>query len=400
MILKEELEVLRGAPIEVFDGDPMAIPCIEMSDAEKLCKHPVVSVQMCTYNHEPYIRQAIEGVMMQKTDFEFELVIGEDCSQDKTREICFEYQKKHPDKIRVLWWRENVSKLGGNSRRVQAHCRGEFIAFCEGDDYWIDPLKLQKQVDVMRKYPNVGFCFCGAKMRWFGCEKLESWNNDRGHVWDSGIINGELFFLTHIFGVSLALGHCLASSMLMTATVVVRKRCLEDVRIRYADLFSYKLFLGDSTLWLAISSISDVFYLTDEVSVYRQVQDGQCQRLGYRVHLDGILVRLYYISRLLKLKLRHVCVAGFDDFVIDQGKILQGKCILSRFQRMATLITHFPGFVFNLRYVLAFCSYLIIGFGGRRERITRKLLRMTKRSPISRRLKQTIANYGHGEYKS
>lgn len=93
---------------------------------------------MITYNHEPYIRQAIEGVMMQQSDFGFELIIGEDCSQDKTRDICFEYQKKYPDKIRILWWHENVSKLGGNSRRVIARCRGEFIAFCEGDDYWTD----------------------------------------------------------------------------------------------------------------------------------------------------------------------------------------------------------------------------------------------------------------------
>ena len=156
MNLKEQLEIIRGESIQVFEGDPMDIPCIETSDAEKLCKNPVVSVHMITYNHEPYIRQAIEGVMMQKTDFEFELIIGEDASQDKTREICFEYQKKHPDKIRVLWWHENVSKLGGNSCRVYARCRGEFIAFCEGDDYWTDPLKLQKQVELIRENKCAG----------------------------------------------------------------------------------------------------------------------------------------------------------------------------------------------------------------------------------------------------
>ena len=94
MTVKEEFEMLRGEPIKVFEGDSMNIPCIETSDAEKLCKHPIVSVHMLAYNHEPYIRQAIEGVMMQQTDFEFELVIGEDCSTDKTREICFEYQKR------------------------------------------------------------------------------------------------------------------------------------------------------------------------------------------------------------------------------------------------------------------------------------------------------------------
>ena len=70
MTLKEELEILRGELIEVFDDDPMEIPCIKTSDAEVLCKHLVVSVCMITYNHAPYIRQAVEGVMVQNTDFE------------------------------------------------------------------------------------------------------------------------------------------------------------------------------------------------------------------------------------------------------------------------------------------------------------------------------------------
>ena len=163
MTEKQAMEIIKARPFQLWaDKDPMTIPCHETSDAERLCKHPVVSVKMITYNHEPYIRQAIEGVMMQKTDFEFELVIGEDCSTDKTREICFEYQKKYPDKIRVLWSEENLCQhphpAGDNSRRTVAHCRGEFVAFCEGDDYWTDPTKLQRQVDVMRRYPDVSFC--------------------------------------------------------------------------------------------------------------------------------------------------------------------------------------------------------------------------------------------------
>ena len=164
MTLKDELELLRGKPIRFFDGDPMDIPCIEISDADRLCKRPVVSVDMVTYNQESYIRQAIEGVMMQKTDFEFELVIGDDCSNDQTREICFEYQRKYPDKIRVLWSDENLFKYGGNAKRTLARCRGEYVAFCEGDDYWTDPLKLQKQVDLIRK---TGAVMCVADSEWY-----------------------------------------------------------------------------------------------------------------------------------------------------------------------------------------------------------------------------------------
>ena len=234
MTLKEELEILRGEPIKVFDGDPMDIPCIETSDAEKLCKHPVVSVHMQTYNHEPYIRQAIEGVMMQKTDFEFELVIGEDCSQDKTREICFEYQRKYPDKIRVLWWHENMRKVnhpaGGNNRRTTAHCRGEFIALCEGDDYWIDPFKLQKQVDVMRQHPNVGLCFTNATILQHETRISSDWAGARCYV--PGSISGDRFFSMYSYGIDPGRGQIDSCGLfIMTASCMIRKNLLNESNI-------------------------------------------------------------------------------------------------------------------------------------------------------------------------
>ena len=139
--------------------DDLNIPCIEQSDAERLCKHPMVSVLMTTYNHECFIRQAIEGVLMQETDFEYEFIIGEDCSQDRTREICFEYQKRYPDKIRVLWSETNLNHVKGNGRRVRAHARGKYVACCEGDDYWTDSKKLQKQVEYMESHLGCAGCF-------------------------------------------------------------------------------------------------------------------------------------------------------------------------------------------------------------------------------------------------
>ena len=142
-------------------NDAWNIPCIETSDAEKLCKRPLVSVNMQTYNHEKFITQAIEGVMMQETDFEYELIIGEDCSKDRTREICFEYQKKYPDKIRVLWAEENVCRLfcQANVNRCLIRSRGKYVACCEGDDYWTDPKKLQKQVEYMEAHPGCAMSF-------------------------------------------------------------------------------------------------------------------------------------------------------------------------------------------------------------------------------------------------
>ena len=114
---------------------------------------PLVSVCMITYNHEKYIVQAIEGVLMQKTDFPIELVIGEDRSTDNTRNICLEYKEKYPDQIKLLLPENNLGMLGNFITTLHA-CTGKYIAFCEGDDYWTDPYKLQKHVDFLEADNN------------------------------------------------------------------------------------------------------------------------------------------------------------------------------------------------------------------------------------------------------
>lgn len=113
-----------------------------------------VSALIVTYNHEAYIAQAIEGILMQETDFPIELVIGEDCSTDRTREICLEYQRKHPELIRLLLNEKNIGMMPNFVQTLQA-CRGKYVALCEGDDYWTDPLKLQKQVDFLEENLNI-----------------------------------------------------------------------------------------------------------------------------------------------------------------------------------------------------------------------------------------------------
>ncbi len=117
-------------------------------------KNPVVSICVQTYQHVNYIRECLDGILMQETTFPFEILLGEDNSTDGTREICMEYAMKFPDKIRLfLHHRENNIKINGSPTGrfnffYNFHkARGKHIALCEGDDYWTDPLKLQKQVD-------------------------------------------------------------------------------------------------------------------------------------------------------------------------------------------------------------------------------------------------------------
>ena len=120
----------------------------------------MVTIRCITYNHEPYIRQCLEGFVMQKTNFRFEAVVHDDASTDGTAAIIREYAEKYPDIIKPLYETENqYSKHDGSLNRIMnAHMHGKYIAMCEGDDYWIDPLKLQKQVDFLEKNPEYSFC--------------------------------------------------------------------------------------------------------------------------------------------------------------------------------------------------------------------------------------------------
>jgi len=128
-------------------------------------KEVMVSVRIVTYNHGPYIKQAIDSVLMQRTNFPFEILIGEDDSTDGTREICKEYAARYPDRIR-LFLRQDKDKIyvdgrktgKSNARRTRAACRGKYIAMLEGDDFWIDAEKLQRQFDFLEANPDVEFC--------------------------------------------------------------------------------------------------------------------------------------------------------------------------------------------------------------------------------------------------
>jgi glycosyltransferase involved in cell wall biosynthesis len=113
---------------------------------------------MITYNHAPFVRQAVESVLMQKVNFAYELVIGEDCSTDRTREIVLELQRRYPDRIRLLLSEKNLGE-NANLIRTLCACRGQYVAFLDGDDYWTSRNKLQKQADFLDAHPDHSSCF-------------------------------------------------------------------------------------------------------------------------------------------------------------------------------------------------------------------------------------------------
>jgi len=117
-----------------------------------------VSVSITAHNREDFIREAIDSVLMQETKFDYEIVIGEDCSTDRTRDVVLSYQGKYPNKIRVLLHEKNLG-LNKNFVAVIQSCRGQYIALLDDDDYWTSPQKLQKQVDFLDAHPECSMCF-------------------------------------------------------------------------------------------------------------------------------------------------------------------------------------------------------------------------------------------------
>lgn len=131
---------------------------------------PLVSVCVQTYQHAPFIRQCLDGILMQQTTFQFEILLGEDASTDGTREICIEYANQYPDKIRLfLHHRENNIRINDiptgrfNFTYNLFSAKGKYIALCDGDDYWTDPLKLQKQVAVLESNSQYVLTFTKVK---------------------------------------------------------------------------------------------------------------------------------------------------------------------------------------------------------------------------------------------
>lgn len=113
---------------------------------------------MTTYNHAPYIARAIESVLAQRTSFAVELLLGEDCSSDSTPDICRSYAARYPDRIRLVTSEHNVG-MRANYRRTIEACRGRYVAICDGDDWWCDPEKLERQVAMLEADPSLGLCY-------------------------------------------------------------------------------------------------------------------------------------------------------------------------------------------------------------------------------------------------
>lgn len=216
--------------------------------------NPILSIALITYNQEEFIGDCLEGMVHQECTYPFEIVIGEDCSTDKTREICLKYKEKYPQLIRLAFPEKNLGMMGNWIHTITS-CTGKYVAICEGDDYWIDKHKLQKQIDFLEKHPNFSLCSTAAQRFYYG------------RFWDAPISKEVLTtadLLIEDWGI-------------MTATIVFRRSMLE-----IPEWFK-NVKNGDYSLQLLLSLKGNVGCLTDVTSVYRQHPGGVSNSLtAYR----------------------------------------------------------------------------------------------------------------------
>lgn len=238
------------------EGAP--ITWVEVSAPKMLPANPLVSVHMVTYNHEPYIAEAIEGVIAQKADFPIELIIGEDCSTDNTRAIVLEYQQRYPLLLRVLLPSRNVGAQA-NFEEVARACRGKYVATCEGDDYWLSPSKLQAQVDILESNPNVSAVF-GAYAICRRRSDRKGWHCDMHRPVPYNIavheLRGDIY------------GQCLAhQGELKLLTAMFRKDVMDALYRKGIPFEEFKF--TDSMLLLQAAAMGEIERLDDVVAAYR-----------------------------------------------------------------------------------------------------------------------------------
>jgi glycosyltransferase involved in cell wall biosynthesis len=216
-----------------------------------LLNAPLVSITCVTYNHGPYLRQCLEGFLIQKTGFSFEILIHDDASTDGTAQIIKEYELKYPDLIFPIYQSENQYSKGNKrilNRFVFPKCRGKYIALCEGDDYWIDPYKLQKQVDILEANQEYSFCFHNASTYFVDRDVYEDFNHklkSKNYKTKDLLIKG--WFIP-------------------SASLFIRKEMIPDP---FPEWY-FKVFSGDYALELLLSTKGDFFYINNKMSVYRK----------------------------------------------------------------------------------------------------------------------------------
>lgn len=247
----------------------------------------LVSVICDVFNHGPYLEKCLEGFVLQKTNFPFEVLIHDDASTDNSQEIIRNYEKKYPYIIKSIYQKENKYSQGISIWQTYQFPRvkGKYIALCEGDDYWIDPYKLQKQVDILESDKSIGLVYTNYYQLINSTNKLMIGTSTPINSFDELILNNKVATLTTCF----------------------RKSILEEY-ISNVSGYLVNLSLGDYPTWLYFAIKSKLFFLSETTSVYRVLEESASHSKDISKCLsfaeDVYKVRVFYIERYINSQIK------------------------------------------------------------------------------------------------
>lgn len=238
----------------------------------------LVSIRLMTFMHEPFIKDAMDGIMMQQTKFKVEVVVGDDFSTDRTLEIIKGYQNKGNIHIRILdrkqgddYWQQR-QKLGRlyNFTNILDNCHGKYVAILDGDDYWTDPLKLQKQVDFLEENEDYQLCF----------HNVDLLNEEEGSITP---------FLKGLKKETFTTLDVIEKWFIPTASIVFNK----DKNFSLPNWF-FEVASGDQALLLLLSLKGKFKFINEIMGVYRLHESGVS-----RTHINDykVLSMMYLLQK-------------------------------------------------------------------------------------------------------
>jgi glycosyltransferase involved in cell wall biosynthesis len=287
---------MTEAEIQTRIGDSYEVP----NNVVRAVPAPLVTVRTSTYQHGPYIRECIEGILNQKTSFPFEYIIGEDFSTDGTREIVLEYAKRFPDRIRVFTADYNVGAKP-NGRRCMRAARGKYIALCEGDDYWHNPLKLQKQVDLMEADQSISLVCSdvdviiqksGRRIKSVD-KRTGTWMQDLSNMTESLLLRKVTPF---------------------TCTTLMRRADMIKVREKNPYEFSSEWPMGDLQHFIELSRLGRVVHIDESLATYRSLENSASRS-------TDPLKELRFIVKVHELSEHYIKKLQFSSEIANQTRL-------------------------------------------------------------------------------
>lgn len=279
----------------------MNLSIFHQSDKPMTHLEYMVDIPMCVYNHGKFVAHAIEGVLMQKTDFKFRLIIGEDCSTDDSRTIVDRYSRMHPNIVHPIFHEKNLG-ASENTRILLQECHGKYLALCDGDDYWTDPFKLQKQVDFLEKNPDFMICFHNTEEKY-----------------DEGLKESFLYCAPTQKQVSTTEDLLRDQNFIPTCSAVFRNKLISKM-----PEFFFQLGMGDWTLHILNSEFGKINYINEVMAVHRLHANGiWSQNASIKNHL--------YILQAYEALASHFKSNSMYSIIIKEEKVKLLNSIFSHY---------------------------------------------------------------------